>query len=33
MGMLEVRPFVCDIHEITVLASHTFIAKQGEIIM
>lgn len=33
MGMFEVWPFVCDIHEITVLASRTFITKQGEIIM
>lgn len=30
--MLEVWPFVCDIHKITVLVSHTFIAKQYEII-
>lgn len=32
MLMLEISPFVCDIHKITVLASHTVNAKQYEII-
>lgn len=34
MVLLDVWPFVCDIHKITVLlTSHTFIAKQCEIII
>lgn len=34
MVLLDVWPFVCDIHKFTVLlTSHTFIAKQCEIII